>query len=460
MKLARDIISNHFQDERGALTLFEHRGTIWHWEGRWRPRSRTWLLDRVRLSLENSYYKRLTRDGSVVEPILDKQAPPTRVLECMETVTRVDEDKTGPFWLAPGPQGEVTDPEVTVTFRDRVVDVGSSSTMSQTPNWFDPVYLNAKYIPAAACPLWLKCLQEWSGGDAEWCLLLQRLFGYAILPTREFQKWFLFYGVPRSGKGTVLATMRRLIGSNAVLSKSLTDLVGPFGLEGLESARVMVVNEVHDLDHGEGARASSVIKQLVGQDPISVNIKYVRPLRNVESRALPILQSNEIPTLEDRAGGLSTKMVLVPFGVSFLNRENESLARQLGGEMTGIAQWALQGARDVLHNGGKGRFPMLEAAKDAVDDYYMANNPYNQFLGEYFTQDERGWVAFSVVWERWQHWRHRQRVQPGVNEHTFTRKLIEGCNWRLGRSRRGPAGDRGFVGLRLRYVPPKADETD
>jgi hypothetical protein len=437
MKLARDIISNHYTNDRGVPTLFEHRGTIWYWRGRWWPRSRTWLLDTVRLALENAYIQRQTRDGPVTEPLLEKHCPPKTVAECIETITRVDEERAAPFWLQAGIRGEVTGGEFMITFRDRLVDVASGFNAPISPEWFDTVSLNAKYDETAQCPLWLKSLEEWSGGDEQWVTLLQRLFGYAIMPTRQYQKWFLFYGVPRSGKGTVLHTLRALMGNHAV-------------------------NEVHHLDKGDGSRASAIVKQLVGQDPISVNIKYVRPLRNIESRALPILQSNEIPTLEDRAGGLSSKMVLVPFGVSFLNRENVDLGRQLRGELDGIARWALEGARGVQKwvIGDPGRFPMLQAAQDAVDDYVEAVNPFNRFLDEHFVAEERGWVASSVIWERWAAWVRGRRDRPSVNRHTFTRKLIEGCNWRLVRSRRGPSGDRGLAGLKMRYRPPAADGTD
>jgi len=455
IKLARDIISNHFTDDRGALTLFEHRGTIWHWENRWRPRSRTWLLDKVRLSLENAILKVMTRDGHDLVPLQERHCAPKTVTECIETVTRVDEEKAAPFWLQAG--GEVTGGEYMVTFRDRLVDVDGDHIHGIGPGWFDTVSLNAAYDTQALCPLWERSLIEWSGGDPDWCDLLQRLFGYAIMPTRKYQKWFLFYGVPRSGKGTVLHTLRALMGNHVVLSKSLSDLADPFGLDGLESARVVIVNEVHDLEKGAGARVASVVKQLVGQDPISVNIKYVRPLRNIESRALPILQSNEIPTLEDRAGGLSSKMVLVPFGVSFLNKENEDLGRELKSELPGIAQWALTGARQVLAENATGRFPMLKAAQDAVDDYIIAVNPFNRFLDNSFEETPGGWVAFSVVWDKWRQWAQGEVTVPGVTEHTMTRKLMEGTNWRLTRARRNHGKIRGFSGMRLRYVPPVGD---
>jgi len=454
MAIARDIIHGHFTDGQGGRTLFEHRGTIWHWEGRWRPRSRTWLLDTVCLLLEGSFIRILTRDGAVVEPLLEKKSQPKVVCERIETITRVDEERAAPFWL----KGEGTGGETMVTFRDQLVDVGGDRVLDVGPGWFDPVSLNAKYVPGAKCPLWEKSLAEWSGGDPEWVDLLQRLFGYAILPTRKFQKWFLFYGVPRSGKGTVLHTLRALMGGNVVMSKGLSDLVGAFGLDGLESARVLIVNEVHHLDKGEGSKASSIVKQLVGQDPISVNIKYVRPLRNIESRALPILQSNEIPTLEDKAGGLSSKMVLVPFSNSFLDHENEDLAAQLKGEMTGIAQWALHGAWKVLHRPGTQRFPMLRAAQDAVDDYIMAVNSFNRFLGDYFEEDGTAWVAFDVVWQRWMWWTRDEVVSPGVTRYTLTRKLLEGTNWKITRARRAHGAVRGFSGMKLRYIPPKVDD--
>ena len=457
MQLARDIIHSRFLTEEGTRTLFEHRGTFWHWEGRWRPKSRGWLHDVVCLALENSFVSQVRPAGPVIARLTERSYNPKTVCERIETLTRVDEERAAPFWLRLG--GEATGCEYIVTFRDKIVDVDNDTFEDVGPGWFDTVALNARYDPEAQCPLWLQSLQEWSGGDANWIRLLRLMFGYAIMPIRDYQKWFLFYGVPRSGKGTVLHTLRNLMGPTAVLSKGLSDLVSPFGLDGLESARVLVVNEVHHLDKGDGAKASAIVKQLVGQDPISVNIKYVRALRNVQSRALPILQSNEIPTLEDRAGGLSSKMVLMPFSVSFLDRENVTLSRDLRAELPGIAQWALRGAQEVIQDPPRGtrRFPMLQAAQDAVDDYLLAVNPYNRFLEECFDQDVRGWVSFDIVWQRWVTWCRSEVTGTGITRFTFTRKLLEGTNWRLTRSRRDHGRIRGFSGMRLRYVAPTGD---
>jgi P4 family phage/plasmid primase-like protien len=413
-------------------------------------------LDKICISLENAHISVPSRNGPQIHSLTEKAYNPKAVAERLETVIRVPEERVAPFRLS----GEMTGSEYMVTFRDRLINVQTGREERVGPGWFDPVSLNAQYDTDATCPLWLNSLQEWSGGGEEWVSLLQLLFGYAILPIRDYQKWFLLYGVPRSGKGTVLHTMRALIGSNAVLTKGLTDLVGPFGLDGLESARVLVVNEVHQLDRGEGSKASAIVKQLVGQDPLNINIKYVRPLRNVESRALPILQSNEIPTLEDRAGGLSSKMVLVPFSVSFLDRENTQLVHQLRGEMDGIAQWALEGARRVVTAPvvGVPRFPMLRVAQDAVDDYLLAVNPFNRFLETYFTQEAQAWVSFDMVWSKWRQWARTETTSPGVTMYTLTRKLLEGSNWRLTRNRRRRGTVRGFLGMRLRYTPMEAGE--
>jgi putative DNA primase/helicase len=461
IKVARDIIANHFKDDRGRLTLFEHRGTVWRWEGRWKACPRTWLLDVVMLALEDSVYRVETRAGEVGTTLLtEKGCSRERVARSVEAITRIDEEWAAPFWVRRPEGGEVTGVEHMVTFRDKVLNVKTGETRDLGPDWFDSVTINAKYDPTAECPLWMQSLEEWSGGDEHWIALMQKLFGYAIMPTRKYQKWFLFYGVPRSGKGTVLHMLRDLLGKGAVLNKGLSDLVSPFGLDGLEVARVLVVNEVHQLDTGDGSKAAAIVKQLVGQDPINVNIKFVRPLRNIESRALPILQSNEIPNLEDRAGGLSSKMVLLPFGVSFLNKENLDLAEQLRKELPGIAQWALKGSRALLEPAeiGVNRFPLLDSARDAVDDYIESVNPYNRFLDDFFEQDDNGWVASSVVWDKWLQWRRGRRIHAAPTQFTITRKMMEGTNWRLVRHRMGAEQTRGLKGLKLKYVPQRAHE--
>ena len=211
------------------------------------------------------------------------------------------------------------------------------------------------------------------------------------------------YGKVRSGKGTIGKVLQSMLGHDACMNSSLDDLSGDFGLDGLEHSRVLCISEVSALDSREGERTTRVLKNIIGQDPITVNVKYKRQMRNVVVSAAPIIQANEIPNLPNKGRGLSSKMLVLPFDVSFEGKEDPYLIDKLMEELPGIAAWAVQGAID-LESGEGDRFPIPSRSKDAVQMYHLQNNPFDHFLEERFIQTSTGFVATDLLWMQWKDW--------------------------------------------------------
>lgn len=60
--------------------------------------------------------------------------------------------------------------------------------------------------------------------------------------------------------------------------------------------------------------------------------------------AAPIIQANDIPKLPDKAGSISSKMLVLPFNWSALdagNKPDPGLLDKLMAELPQIAAWAL-----------------------------------------------------------------------------------------------------------------------
>ena len=83
---------------------------------------------------------------------------------------------------------------------DVVVDALTLKTYPRTEQWVDAMRVPAAYTHNEECPIWTKCLDDWSGGDPAWQELLQRWMGYCLIPTRRFARWLLLYGKIRGGK--------------------------------------------------------------------------------------------------------------------------------------------------------------------------------------------------------------------------------------------------------------------
>lgn len=235
---------------------------------------------------------------------------------------------TVPCWL--GPEKRLN-PERVVTFENVLIDPKTKEVIDRDEEWFDPVTIPCNYDPDATCPRWEQCIDEWSDGCSVWKELLQRWMGYCLMPHRKYARWLLMYGKVRAGKGTISHIIEALIGTGNYMGTSLDDLAGDFGLDGLEKSRVLCISEVSELDSRQGEKATRVLKNIVGRDPIAINIKFQRQMRNVLINSAPMVQANEIPKLPNKGRGLSSKMLVLPFDVTFEGREDFDLMEVLMG---------------------------------------------------------------------------------------------------------------------------------
>ena len=55
----------------------------------------------------------------------------------------------------------------------------------------------------------------------------------------------------------------------------------------MELSKVLSISEVSEIDSKSGERVCRILKNIVGRDPMTVNVKYRRQLRNVVVNAAP-----------------------------------------------------------------------------------------------------------------------------------------------------------------------------
>jgi len=446
MKVADALIRGIFRTPSGKGGLWAFRGDFYQWYGdRWERREQEWVEDLCWKELEDAYYEEIMADGTVrVRRIAPNRQKIDNIVRGLAARVRIPHSNI-PVWLDdPG-----RDAGSVIAFQDQLVDAKTGEVVERTEDWFDPVILPVNYNPGAECPRWMKCLEEWGNNDPEWSMLLMRWMGYCLMNHRRHARWLLMYGKVRSGKGTIGKVLQKLLGQDGFMNTSLDDLSGDFGLDGLEHSRVLCVSEVSELDGREGERATRVLKNIIGQDPITVNVKYKRQMRNVVVNAAPIVQANEIPQLPNKGRGLSSKMLVLPFDVSFEGKEDPYLIDKLSGELEGIASWAVEGAID-LESGLGGRFPLPSRASDTIQMYHLQNNPFDYFLEERFFRSEGGFVATDLLWMQWKDWLKSNSIKNlHVARNQLSIKIEMQSSWSVHRHR-PHGGKRGLKGLSLR----------
>lgn len=445
-----------FTHESGHRSLLHWRGNWYHWDNhRWHRRDDRWLHLLLLRELENAQVLQVSQSGATsYEPWKPNLNKVREVAACMEAHSVVDT-------RVPGLVGRPSERDQwCISFQDEVLCVqdGDLDIFTRTPDWFDLVVVPCDFDLHAQCPVWHRCLDQWSGGDSAWISLLQRWMGYCLLPTRRYARWALLKGVPRGGKGTVARVIQSLVGEEAFKGTSLYTLATTHGLMGLEQARVLSINEASDLESRDGERASHVIKAILGGDPIDINPKNKDILRNVQIEAAIMMQSNQMVRLPNRGRGLSDKMVVLPFKHSFVGHENLCLEDELRAEIPGIARWAVEGARQLASSDPGSWFPLTSEGLAEIQEYTLANNPVDRFLEARFVPHQSGFVSTAVLWREFRDWREINEVRTiSTSRDQFTRHLRAESSWYL-EHHRSTGGIRGLKGLALRKEAVRDDD--
>jgi putative DNA primase/helicase len=276
--------------------------------------------------------------------------------------------------------------------------------------------------------------------------------GAMLMPGRKWQRWMLMQGRVRGGKGTIMNVMKGLIG-DGYRGVSMAQMSSQFGLWGAEGARVLSVSEFGALNSKEGELASANLKCVVGGDPVTIDRKYMEPLRDVVLPGFLVVQSNEIPRLSNRGQGLASKMLVLPFSNSFLGKEDLDLGEKLANELQGIAVWALVGAKELLDEADSGKlWPVPTLAEDVLGRFQSLNNPVHDFLEAHFEEKEDGFVSTVNVWGLWKVWKMKVGYRDEVSQAQLVHRLVEEGAWKLSRARLGDDRIRGIKGLSIQNL--------
>lgn len=449
LTVARGVLEDVWTTPRGALGLMWSADSFWEWYGeRWVKRSERQVRSRVWCALENK--KVLKRDTGNLVPLRPDGRMVDDVVDAMMAIVDCPLQEM-PEWL--GDREGRPDPGKVIPLRDVLVSVGGGevTVLPRDEGWFGPV-CNAAWDPEARCPRWERCLGEWGEGDPVWAELLERWMGYCLMASREHARWLLMYGVTRGGKGTIDKVLKFLLGRSGFWGGSLTDLASQFGLEGIEDARVVSVTEAQSLEVREGSRASRVIKNLVGNDEIAIDRKF-RGIIHKRVHAAPMVSANHIPRLPNEAGGLSSKMLVLPFRVSFLNKEDLSLEGTLRAEAPGIVKRLVSAAARLEAAPEGERWPVPEEGARAAHLWKLENSPLEMFLAARFVPSPDGFVIGELIWNEYLQWVRETGMERVEKRNLLMLHLEQRTSWNLRRHRTGHDSSRGLRGLSLRKNP-------
>jgi P4 family phage/plasmid primase-like protien len=313
------------QTKAGTHYLY-HDGQIYHYTGtRYKAVTEEALDFSIRSCLEKGGYP---VNNNVIRNVIPN----------VKNRTRSKSEPPADLGADDWPQGDV------IAFGNGLLDVSAGVLRDHTPLWFSTACLPYNYDPAAACPVWTNFLSQVMEGDAERIALLQEWIGYCLSHDTSLQKFMVFQGATRGGKGTcACAVLESLVGtenSTAVILESLADR---FALLPLLEKTVALVNEVDFKGVKNRQQIINRLKAIVGEDRLPVEWKGINRVTVTRLRARFTISCNDPLSFLDPSAQVAARMLTVPFNVSFLGKEDPKLSDKIALELPGVVNWALEG---------------------------------------------------------------------------------------------------------------------
>jgi putative DNA primase/helicase len=313
------------------------------------------------------------------EPFNPKDADVAQVNKALARWYHEEQGKMKPPFFLDGGTGVHAglDPANLISHQGGMLDITTRVNYPATPQFFTRTALPVSYDENAQCPQFRGFLAEVLD-DEGLVALLQQWFGYLITTDVSIQKLLYLQGVSRSGKGTIGRVLDALVGVNNVSSHMLSDIATNFDRESMIGKSLLKVSEVHAGNKQDLEKAVSVINQITGEDRTHIQRKHKGSL-DVDLRLHVVLMGNGYPDFGEHATAFGTRADVIPFRITFVGREDNTLTKRLLTELPGILNFALDGLADLRQTR---KFKIVASSEDAKRQILNSGNPVRAFVAD------------------------------------------------------------------------------
>jgi putative DNA primase/helicase len=235
----------------------------------------------------------------------------------------------------------------------------------------------ARWEPGATCKRWLRFINEIAGGNPELILFLWRAIGYTLTGLTREQVFFLLHGSGSNGKSLFLKMLSLLQGDYGRNADFETFQPKKYqggareDLARLAGARYVPAKESADMARLDEA----TIKGLTGGDIITARNLYSGSFEFTPQFKI-WLATNHKPIITGDDHGIWRRVRLIPFVQQFSPDQEPDLEATLIGELSGILNWAVQGALEWQKHG----LGCPDVVRAATDEYRNDSDIFGRFL--------------------------------------------------------------------------------
>jgi putative DNA primase/helicase len=277
------------------------------------------------------------------------------------------------------------------------------------------------FEPDAACPRWERFLVEVFAPHPDVIPFIQRAAGYSLTGVTREECLFLFHGVGRNGKGTLLKILTMMLGDYAGTADfsafvQRRDDAGPRDdIANMKDRRFVSAQESRE----GAALAESLIKWLTGGDLVRARRLYENSTEFDPTWKL-FLATNHRPIIRGTDPAIWSRIKLVPFAVSFDGHEDKGLKVVLQDELPGILNWALDGCLQWQSEGLAFPADVL----NATSEYRNDSDQIGRFVAEGCIVGEFASKKARVLYSAYKKWAS-DAGEEQITETAFGRRLAE-----------------------------------
>ncbi len=294
--------------------------------------------------------------------------------------------------------------------------------------------------------------------DPEVRAYLRRWAGYVATGIVREHTLPIWYGTGANGKSTLAELLRAVLGDYAIgCPEGFFEEQKHRGHETeiarLRGARLALASETERAAHLAEAR----VKKLTGGDELTGRFMRCDHFTFRPSCKF-VLLTNHRPRLRSTDDGIHRRLVLVPFTVTIPAAERDLglLDHLRDVEGPGVLRWIVEGARELLANGG--RLDPPASVQAATAEYLAGEDVVGRFLDEACTVRPPGdrliKCSPTPLFEAFTGW-CASTGEAACNARDFTARLRQ----RGYESERGAKGKRYYFGIApLQNLPPEHED--
>lgn len=214
---------------------------------------------------------------------------------------------------------------------------------------------------------------------------IAEMYGASLIP--YFPHLFYLYGVPNSGKSSILLILHMLLGGKNISNVQPKDFNG-FNLESMAGK---LVNMVTDVDTRR-AISDDIVKQIEDRSPITIRRKNRTDIQ-VPLPSVHIFGGNDLMTsYEGYSSAMKRRWTILKFNKVFTGEKSRNFpSRVFNSDPQGLINFAIMGLKKLVES--QGYFTQFEGSMNELEKWSEESDVVGQFIEEAI----RGEIASKLV---------------------------------------------------------------